>query len=189
MTSFPASPAGGADGRGPRPDGSVIPAVPGARIVRMQPADVPEVVALERELFATDSPWTAAMFLGELRAGWPYWVARVEPGAMPEPADARHDALLGYAGLAIGPDDADVQTIGVASRARGRGLGRALLRTLLAAAGERVVHLEVRTDNEVAIALYVSEGFEQVGLRRRYYRPSGADAFTMIRPRPGPATG
>ena len=39
--------------------------------------------------------------------------------------------------------------------------------------------LEVRTDNEAAIALYESFGFVNVGLRRRYYRASGADAYTM----------
>ncbi|EUA92009.1 putative ribosomal-protein-alanine acetyltransferase, RimI [Mycobacterium ulcerans str. Harvey] len=44
-----------------------------------------------------------------------------------------------------------------------------------------MVFLEVRTDNEPAIALYRSVGFEQVGLRRRYYRVSGADAYTMRR--------
>jgi ribosomal-protein-alanine N-acetyltransferase len=45
------------------------------------------------------------------------------------------------------------------------------------------VLLEVRTDNTPAIALYESEGFTIVGIRRRYYRPSGADAYTMARPR------
>src|SRR5271157_988991 len=40
---------------------------------------------------------------------------------------------------------------------------------------------EVRTDNEAAIALYRSVGFAQIGLRRRYYRVSGADAYTMRR--------
>jgi ribosomal-protein-alanine N-acetyltransferase len=44
------------------------------------------------------------------------------------------------------------------------------------------VHLEVRTDNTPAIALYDSEGFTRIGVRRRYYRPSGADAYTMLRP-------
>ena len=44
-----------------------------------------------------------------------------------------------------------------------------------------VVHLEVRTDNEPAIQLYRSVGFTEVGLRRRYYRVSGADAYTMRR--------
>jgi [ribosomal protein S18]-alanine N-acetyltransferase len=43
------------------------------------------------------------------------------------------------------------------------------------------VFLEVRTDNEAARALYEGERFSVVGLRRRYYRPSGADAYTMRR--------
>ena len=43
------------------------------------------------------------------------------------------------------------------------------------------VFLEVRTDNEAAQALYEAEGFTVVGLRKRYYRPSGADAYTMRR--------
>jgi [ribosomal protein S18]-alanine N-acetyltransferase len=43
------------------------------------------------------------------------------------------------------------------------------------------VFLEVRTDNEPARALYEAEGFAVVGLRKRYYAPSGADAYTMRR--------
>jgi ribosomal-protein-alanine N-acetyltransferase len=53
---------------------------------------------------------------------------------------------------------------------------------LLGAVGpESVVYLEVRTDNEAAIALYTSLGFARVGVRKRYYRVSGADAYTMRR--------
>jgi ribosomal-protein-alanine N-acetyltransferase len=62
-----------------------------------------------------------------------------------------------------------------------RGVGRALLRAILDRARGATVFLEVRTDNESAINLYRSEGFEVIGTRRRYYRPSGADAFTMRR--------
>jgi ribosomal-protein-alanine N-acetyltransferase len=49
------------------------------------------------------------------------------------------------------------------------------------------VVLDVRTDNAPAIALYESEGFVILGVRRRYYQPSGADAHTMARPSGGPA--
>lgn len=96
--------------------------------------------------------------------------------------------LVGYAGLAFiaGPGvaaEAEVHTIGVDPAHQGRGVGRALLRALLevADAGHATVFLEVRTDNEAAHALYASEGFAVVGLRRRYYQPSGADAHTMRR--------
>jgi ribosomal-protein-alanine N-acetyltransferase len=62
-----------------------------------------------------------------------------------------------------------------------RGIGRALLQAILDHAEGATVFLEVRTDNDSAIRLYRSEGFDVIGIRRRYYRPSGADAFTMRR--------
>lgn len=133
--------------------------------------DIATLVDLEQILFPGDSPWTAAMFAGELAAGHHYVVHR----------DA-HGVVDGYAGLALLGDEAEVHTIGVRPSAQGAGIGRALLRYLLAHAGPRRVLLEVRTDNAPAIALYESEGFVILGVRRRYYQPSGADAYTMARP-------
>jgi len=80
-------------------------------------------------------------------------------------------------------DEAEFRMLATDPAFQGRGIGRALLRGLLAAADARhaTVFLEVRTDNEAARALYASEGFAVVGLRRRYYQPSGADAHTMRR--------
>lgn len=133
--------------------------------------------ALERELFAGDSPWPEAAFQAELDAGGHYLVAVDE-----------HDRLVGYAGLAllgrVGDWEAGLHTIAVVPEHRGRGVGRALLRALLQRADElrAPVILEVRTDNDPAIALYERHGFERVGLRRHYYQPSGADAYTMVRP-------
>lgn len=132
--------------------------------------DIPALVALEELLFPTDSPWTAAMFWSELAAGHHYRVHRDAAGE-----------IDGYAGLAVTAEEADVQTIGVRPDAQGRGLGRALLRELIRAAGTRRIMLDVRADNEPAIALYRSEAFTPVGIRRRYYQPSGADAITMER--------
>lgn len=133
--------------------------------------DIEQIAALEQVLFPTDSPWTPAMFWAELAAGHHYAVVRDDNGRVD-----------GYAGLALGPDEAEVQTIGVRPDRQGRGIGRALLRELIGAAQGRRILLEVRTDNEPALALYRSTGFETIGLRRRYYQPSGADAFSMSRP-------
>jgi ribosomal-protein-alanine N-acetyltransferase len=150
-------------------------------------SDTARCAELERILFPGDDPWSERAFLEELRAGYHYVAARVAAHADHEgaaPADAQ---LVGYAGLAFtaGPPgaEAEVHTIGVDPAHQGRGIGRALLRALLeeADAAQATVYLEVRTDNAPAHALYASEGFAVVGLRKRYYQPSGADAHTMRR--------
>ena len=138
-------------------------------------SDAPRCAELERMLFPGDDPWSERAFREELLAGFHYVAARLDDGGA--------ETLVGYAGLALMGTDAEVHTIGVDPAHRVRGIGRALLRALLKAAdaAHATVFLEVRTDNEAAHALYVSEGFAVVGLRRRYYTPSGADAHTMRR--------
>lgn len=118
-----------------------------------------------------------------------------DPEAFPAPDPAGTVArggifrgpLVGYAGLqALGtPEDPEyeVHTIGVDPAWRRRGVGGALMGALLeaVAACPGPVFLEVRTDNEGALAMYRRRGFEVIGLRRNYYQPSGADAYTMRR--------
>jgi len=133
--------------------------------------DIPVLVELEETLFPGDSPWRAEMFWSELAAGHHYVVHRDAAGL-----------IDGYAGLMVVAAEAEVQTIGVRPDAQGSGLGRVLLRNLMRAAGPRRVLLEVRTDNVKALALYASAGFVRLGIRRRYYQPSGADAYTMAYP-------
>jgi ribosomal-protein-alanine acetyltransferase len=137
-------------------------------------ADAKRCAELEAVLFPGDDPWPKAAFVRELAATHNHYVA------------ARWaDTLVGYGGISrlgrIPPFEYEVHTIGVDPAYQGRGIGRRLLDELLKFAGDAVVHLEVRTDNAPAIALYRSVGFTHVGLRRRYYRVSGADAYTMRR--------
>jgi ribosomal-protein-alanine N-acetyltransferase len=145
-------------------------------------ADAARCAELERQLFPGDDPWTERAFRDELRAGHHYLAAR-SAGSGVDPADE----LVGYAGLAFvaGPPhaEAEIHTIGVDPGHQRRGIGRALLRGLLdvADAAAATVFLEVRTDNAAARALYEAHGFAVVGVRKRYYRPSGADAYTMQR--------
>jgi len=58
-----------------------------------------------------------------------------------------------------------------------------LLTAILAEADRRhsTVFLEVRVGNGPAIGLYKKHGFVQLGVRKNYYQPSGADALTMRR--------
>jgi len=83
--------------------------------------------------------------------------------------------------------EAEVLTLCVDPTARRRGVARALLADLYAAAraacATRVV-LEVAADNETARSLYAAEGFAAVGRRPFYYRryAAAADALILARP-------
>lgn len=137
--------------------------------------DAARCAELEAMLFEGDDPWPESAFLRELAGPYGHYVAaRVG------------EALVGYAGIfrlgRIPPFEYEIHTIGVDPEFQGRGIGRRMLSELLDVAGpDSVVHLEVRTDNEPAISLYKAFGFATVGLRKRYYRMSGADAYSMRR--------
>lgn len=156
-----------------RPDAKPPPGDP-VTLGPLTRADVNRCAELEAQLFPGDDPWPARALIAELAGKHNHYVA------------ARlGDKLVGYAGIArLGrraPFEYEVHTIGVDPAQQGRGIGRRLLAELLEHADGGPVFLEVRTDNEAAIGLYRAAGFEQVGLRKRYYRMSGADAYTMRR--------
>jgi [ribosomal protein S18]-alanine N-acetyltransferase len=155
-----------------------------ARLRRMAAGDLPAVLDLECDLFPEDA-WTREMFTSELGGGLSdrYYLVAEEDGR-----------VVGYAGL-LAPvsrrarpgrgGQADVLSMAVASSHWGQGIGSALLRALLAEAAARgcaEVFLEVRVDNPRAQLLYRRHGFDEVGLRRGYYQPSGTDALVMRRP-------
>jgi ribosomal-protein-alanine N-acetyltransferase len=155
---------------------------PAVTVRRMRWWDVEGVQALDAELFGPTA-WSTAMFWSELAAGESRWYVVAETAA----------ALAGYAGMLVTGSEADVQTIGVAPAMRGHGVGSLLLGAVTAEAvrrGATTMLLEVRADNEPAIALYTREGFERISVRRRYYQPGDIDAWIMRRrplPFPVPA--
>jgi ribosomal-protein-alanine N-acetyltransferase len=136
--------------------------------------DADRCAELEAQLFPGDDPWPATAFLRELDSAHNHYVAARCGGV-----------LIGYAGISrLGrkpPYEYEIHTIGVDKAHQGQGVGRVLLDGLLDIAGGDTVFLEVRTDNAPAIALYQEAGFAVMGLRKRYYQASGADAYTMRR--------
>ena len=137
--------------------------------------DLTAVARLEQALFGEEA-WSVDMLAAELAAAGTgrYYLVAEEAGT-----------VAGYAGLlAPSGGQADVLTIGVSEDRWGQGIGTALMAGLLAEARRRgcaEVYLEVRVDNRRAQRLYRQLGFAQVGLRRGYYQPSGADALVMRR--------
>ena len=93
--------------------------------------------------------------------------------------------IAGFVGLWFVLDEAHVVIIGLRESDRRKGIGELLLISAIEQAVEndsRVVTLEVRESNEAAIELYRKYGFQEVGLRRRYYSDNGENAVIMTTP-------
>ena len=139
----------------------------------MRRGDRSAILALERKLFPDDA-WTPEMFAAEF--------AQPASRRLYLVAEEGH-TLIGYAGMMFtGGPQADVLTLAVDPAHWGQGTGTALLGALVDEAGRRghtEVMLEVRQDNPRARGLYLRHGFEEIGIRRGYYQPSGVDAVVM----------
>lgn len=137
----------------------------------MVEADLPAVVVLDRSSHFT--PWTEANFRDALTAGNLCLVGD------------QHGALVACAVLQLAGGEAELLTMAVLPAARRMGLGRQLLRELIArAAANRAaaVWLEVRKSNAAAISLYRETGFAEIGWRKGYYRtPEGREDAIMMR--------
>jgi ribosomal-protein-alanine N-acetyltransferase len=141
-------------------------------LLPMTAAHIDALMPFEREMFGTEA-WTRNGYRAELAdTRTRYYLA----------AEGADGTLLGWAGVMVIGDTAEILTVGVVPAARRSGIARAMIGTLLAEAirrGAGEAFLEVRVDNAAARALYRSEGFEEVGLRRGYYDGGRVDAVTM----------
>lgn len=80
--------------------------------------------------------------------------------------------IMGFALVSVIVDEAHILNIAIHPSFQGYGYGDYLLNRLLEIMQKRhlrSVFLEVRTSNQVAIALYEKRGFNEVGRRKGYY--------------------
>lgn len=135
--------------------------------------DLPRLEVLERDLFGP-AAWSPASLAEELVTDGRWYIGAVTPTT---------GLLVGYAGLWFDGEDAQVMTIAVDSQHQDRGIARVMLDRLVEHArglGADRVLLEVRVDNDPAIHLYETTGFQRLGRRRAYYQPGNIDAWTML---------
>ncbi|MFM7303907.1 MAG: ribosomal protein S18-alanine N-acetyltransferase [Alphaproteobacteria bacterium] len=93
------------------------------------------------------------------------------------------DQPLGFALGRAQAGEAEILTIAVRPGVRRQGIGRLLLRALMAESAQRgaaKLFLEVAEPNAIALALYTSSGARQVGRRPRYYADGTAALILRI---------
>jgi ribosomal-protein-alanine N-acetyltransferase len=120
--------------------------------------DVEAVMQVEEAAYP--HPWTSGIFRDCLRVGYCCWVCE------------HAEEIIGYAVMSVAVGECHVLNICVHPRWQGQGLGRKLLTRLLNIGRQHhadTAFLEVRVSNKPAIGLYLSDGFNEVGLRRAYY--------------------
>lgn len=144
-------------------------------------SDVEDIAVAELTLFPEEA-WNVFQIAEEIdHPSRRYVVARDGNRA---PGAGRSGPLVGYAGIMLAGDVADLHTIGTTEP--GRGIGRALLtwceEQARVGGAERML-LEVREDNARARAFYDAAGYRRIDVRRGYYRLPGrtVDAIIMQR--------
>lgn len=140
------------------------------RFRRMNLSDIDRIMEIEHRSFA--APWSRAAFEGELVRNHfaRYMVVEVD------------GYVAGYAGMWMIIDEAHITNIAIDPAYRGKKLGEALLRQMMASAvwnGATRMTLEVRVSNQKAQNLYHKLGFRNYGIRKGYYTDNGEDAMIM----------
>ena len=136
--------------------------------------DVPEMLAIERAVYAGQTPWDENAFKTELRrqSGRFYIVMRHE------------DRLVAFCGCVFDDrrQDAQITNISVNPDFQGQGLGHFMMQVMMKRARKlhyQTVTLEVRYSNTIAQQLYRDLGFEKTGIKKRYYFGDHEDAIDM----------
>ncbi|KRK39292.1 ribosomal protein S18-alanine N-acetyltransferase [Levilactobacillus parabrevis] len=137
--------------------------------------DIPEMIEIERAVYAGQAPWDSTAFANELRREKDrlYLVIR------------KNDKLLAFIGSTFDERnrDAHITNIAVLPEYQSKGLGRFLLGIMIKKARKlnyKTVSLEVRVSNKSAQRLYRDLQFEQTGIKRGYYFGDHEDAADMV---------
>lgn len=90
--------------------------------------------------------------------------------------------IVGFAGIKIILDFAELENIVVRKSHRGKGFSKIILNELINIAKQKKctqLNLEVNSNNNIAINLYEKLGFKKVGIRKRYY--NGIDGYSYTK--------
>ena len=138
-------------------------------LVPMNENHIPELANLERICFS--QPWSEKSLSEELDNRTAHFIVAEFNGV-----------VVGYIGVFVVYESCDISNIAVFPEYRRQGIGRLLLEGACDVAqkgGAESISLEVRPSNEGAIALYRSVGFEEVGLRKNFYRNPTEDGLIL----------
>lgn len=136
----------------------------------MEITDIDQVVDVEKAAFY--SPWSEDIFYQEIVDNQfaHYFIVEID------------EIIVGYAGLWVIIDDAQITNIAITPGYRGHKLGEKLFGFTMKQAirlGSKRLSLEVRVSNIIAQRMYRKFGLVPGGLRKNYYIDNQEDAIVM----------
>lgn len=90
--------------------------------------------------------------------------------------------IIGFAGIKILLDEADIMNIVTKKIYRNQGIGTLLLTNLISISKNLNLHslsLEVNEENKTAIHLYENLGFKNIGIRKNYYKSKNGKIMAL----------
>lgn len=138
-------------------------------IVKMTPCDCRELSELDKICFSV--PWSEQSFLEETKNELATYFLAKENGK-----------ITGYIGFWIVSGEAQVTNLAVLPEYRRKKTASALVEKMLDICKDtEQIILEVRKSNLAARTLYENYGFQNAGIRKRFYHSPDEDGITMIR--------
>ena len=137
---------------------------------KMTEKHVAQVAELEKICFGT-AAWSEKSIASELNNALSLWIVAVED-----------EKVLGYVGSQTVMGETDMMNVAVHPDYRKQGIATGLITELIGALKKQESHcltLEVRASNEPAKNLYKILDFEEIGIRKNYYRNPREDALIL----------
>ncbi|MDE7082843.1 MAG: ribosomal protein S18-alanine N-acetyltransferase [Clostridia bacterium] len=133
--------------------------------------DILRISQIETECFPKE-PWNFQMLASSFETESFHGVLAEDGGE-----------IIGYGGITVAAESADIDNVAVTEPYRNSGVGTAIIEELLRIAkdcGASKVFLEVRVSNATAMKLYLKSGFKGAYARTRYYS-DGEDCLVMVK--------
>lgn len=136
--------------------------------------DIKELIALEKDVYLGEVPWTKSAFLAEIHSPTPHLYVCL----------THQEELVAFIGARVVGNDAHITNVAAKRAFQGKGLGTFLIDEVEQFAiikGCVTMSLEVRISNKDAQRLYRRLGFEGHKIRRNYYIENNEDALEMVK--------
>ncbi|MEO2516426.1 ribosomal protein S18-alanine N-acetyltransferase [Enterococcus avium] len=122
---------------------------------------------ISQTAYAFDSPWTISQFVSDMRQSHSHYFSE----------ETEIIAFLGFHQVCD-----EIEITNIASEIKRQGHGKKLMKRLIRYAESQKIasiFLEVRASNREARLFYEKFGFQEIGIRKKYYQHPQEDAVLM----------